>query len=102
MIKVLVNSFSDDRVLSQIRREQHKTRHFRIVWRFAVDIMADTQDSLKTEDSPFNICPGNQITRIEFNEKLNIILAGSRRGDLFVVDPILGEVLYRSHVGELV
>lgn len=62
--------------------------------------MDEKEVNLKPEDKPpFSICPGKAIVRIEFNEKLNVLIVASNVGDLFVVDPTLGEVLYKTHIG---
>jgi hypothetical protein len=55
----------------------------------------DTAEELKSTDVPLQVNLNKRISRLEYHEKLNVLFAGSD-DELFVLDPTLGEVLYRT------
>jgi len=44
--------------------------------------------------------PESPITRMEYHEKLNVVLAATGEGTLLVLDTNLGEILYTTKIGE--
>ena len=56
-------------------------------------------EALKSDDVPFTVTSGKVIKHLDYHEKLNVILVGTD-DELLVLDPTLGEVLYRTRNGK--
>ncbi|ODM97923.1 Baculoviral IAP repeat-containing protein 6 [Orchesella cincta] len=54
---------------------------------------------LRLDGQPIEICSNRVINRVAYHDKLNVILVGTADGNLFVVDPTLGEPVYSTKIG---
>ncbi|CAL8111027.1 unnamed protein product [Orchesella dallaii] len=59
----------------------------------------EEEEVLRLDGQPIEICPNQVIRRVSYHEKLNVILVGTAEGNLFVVDPTLGEPVYSTKLG---
>jgi len=55
-------------------------------------------DLMVSDGRPLEISKGEELCQVAFHSNLNVILAGTRDGKVFVVDPTLGEVVYETKI----
>lgn len=58
-------------------------------------------EELRLDGQPLEVCPDKVVSRVTYHDKLNVILAGTSDGWLYVVDPTLGEAVYSTKIGWL-
>lgn len=58
-------------------------------------------EELRLDGQPLEVCPEKVVSRVTYHDKLNVILAGTTDGWLYVVDPTLGEAVYSTRIGGL-
>ncbi len=58
-------------------------------------------EELRLDGQPLEVCPEKVVSRVTYHDKLNVILAGTTDGWLYVVDPTLGEAVYSTRIGWL-
>lgn len=57
-------------------------------------------EELRLDGQPLEVCSEKTICRVTYHDKLNVILAGTTDGYLYVVDPTLGEAVYSAKIGK--